>query len=152
MKSKRILLVFLVPTLIIACASSNYSQKSDSTTAGSSVGKAETVSFLINQVEAARALIAAQENRIGDLENEVAVEKENAASVSKSYELAQSEIVFLKQSNEALNRAVAVNENTIAILQADNAKQREKAKKAVKDKWKAYAVAVGAIALKLIIP
>lgn len=79
-------------------------------------------------------------------------ERENSASVSKSYELARIEIASLKQSNEALSRAVAINENTIALLQLDNQKQREKVKAANKAKWKAIAVAASVIALKFIIP
>lgn len=97
-------------------------------------------------------MLAAQEARIADLESEVAVEKENSASVSKSYESAQFEITSLKKSNEALARAVAINEETIAKLQTDNAKQREKAKKANADKWKVVAVAAGVVILKFLIP
>ena len=97
-------------------------------------------------------MIAAQEARINDLEAEVAAERENSASIGKSYEAAQSEISSLKKSNEALARAVAINEDTIAKLQADNSKQREKAKNAEKTKWKVIAVAAGVIILKLLIP
>lgn len=97
-------------------------------------------------------MIEKQATRITDLENELIVERENSASISKSYDSAKIEISSLKSSNEALARAVAINEGTIALLQEDNAKQRDKLKKANKDKWKAYAVAAGIIALKFIIP
>lgn len=109
----------------------------------------DTVAFLIRQNETARDLIEAQEKRVADLEAELMLEKENSASIAKSYEAAKSEISSLKTSNEALARAVAINENTIAILQTDNAKQRDKAKKAVRDKWKAILVAAGLFALKV---
>lgn len=97
-------------------------------------------------------MIEKQKVRINDLENEVIASAEISQSIGKSYESAKSEITSLKQSNEALSRAVALNENTIALLQTDIAKQKEKAKKARSDKWKAYAVAAGVIALKFIIP
>ena len=96
--------------------------------------------------------IAAAENRIADLESELIVERENSASISKSYETAQSEITSLKSSNAALARAVAVNEDTIAKLQTDNAKQREKAKRATGDKWKVIVIAAGIIAVKFLLP
>lgn len=112
----------------------------------------ETISFLLAETENARDLISKQETRITDLETENALEKENSASVSKSYDSAKSEIASLKESNAALLRAVAVNEKTISMLSSDNTKQREKAKKAVKDKWKAYSVAAITIALKFLIP
>lgn len=152
---KTILQISLLLTLIIALHYNAFSQTSDSTTAGENetiVGKNETVSFLIEQNENARELIDKQEKRIADLESELAVEKENSASISKSYELAKSGIASLRQSNEALSRAVAINENTIAGLQEDNQKQREKVKAANKAKWKAVAVAASVIALKFIIP
>jgi hypothetical protein len=116
------------------------------------VGKSETVSFLISQNENARTLIGVQEKRIADLESELTLEKENSDSISKSYEAAKIEISSLKTSNEALARAVQINETTIALLQEDNLKQRDKAKQANKGKWKAIAVAAGVIALKFIIP
>lgn len=134
--------------LIIAPNFTAYSQQSGSNI----VTTDETVSFLLKENREAKNVIAAQENRIKDLESEVSAEKENSASVSKSYDAAKSELVFLRQSNEALRRAVALNEQTVALLQTDNAKQKERAKKATRDKWKAYAVAAGVIALKLLIP
>lgn len=155
MKSKTILPIFLTLILTIAAVLPIYSQTSVSTTANQNetvVGKNETVSFLISQNENARSLIEKQEQRIADLESELAAEKENSASLGKSYEAATSEITSLKTSNAALARAVVINEDTIARLQADNAKQREKAKKATKDKYKAIAVAAGVILLKFLIP
>lgn len=148
MKRKIQLIIFLTLTLIIASNSNVFSQTSDSKI----VSKTETVSFLIEQNKNARVLIAEQEKRIADLEAENAVEKENSASIGKSYESAKSEITSLKQSNNALARAVAINESTIAALQTDNAKQREKVKKANADKWKAVAVAAGVVILKFLIP
>jgi len=122
------------------------------TSASKIVTKAETVAFLIEQNKSANDLIEKQNSRINDLENELIVERENSASVSKSYELAKSEITSLKQSNEALARAVSLNEGTIALLQADNQKQRDKVKQANKAKWKAIAAAAGVIVLKVLIP
>lgn len=107
---------------------------------------------MIRQNESARDLIAVQKQRIADLESELAVEREDKVSISKSYESAKTEIVSLKSSNAALERAVALNENTIALLQTDNAKQKEKARKATKEKYKAYAVAGVVILLKFLIP
>ena len=144
----KIPLFSVVFALILFSALPNFSQTSDSTT----VGKNETVSFLIQQNENARTLISSQEKRIADLENELMTERENSGSLVKSYDAAKSEIVNLKSSNEALSRAVAINESTIAVLKDDNAKQREKAKKANRDKWKAILVAAGVVAIKLALP
>lgn len=94
-------------------------------------------------------MIEKQKIRIADLEAEVALEKENSSSIGKSYEAAKSEIISLKQSNEALQRAVALNEQTIALLQTDNAKQKTAAKKANKAKWKARGVAAVLILLEI---
>ena len=96
-------------------------------------------------------MIEQQDVRISDLEAELAVEKENSASIGKSYESAKSEIASLKTSNAALARAVAINEDTIAALQTDNAKQRGRAKKANADKWKVIAAASGVFILKLLL-
>ncbi len=145
---KLILLACLSLNLIIAASSQSYSQTSDLKT----VPKNETVSFLIEQNKNARELISVQENRIAELETEVALERTNSESIGKSYEVAKSEIVSLKSENESLRKAVALNEQTIALLQTDNVKQKEKAKKATRDKWKAYGVAAIAIAAHLLIP
>lgn len=112
----------------------------------------ETIAFLLRQNEEAKAVIAKQENSIIDLKSELSVERENSASVSKSYGEAQKQIKFLEDSNAALVRAVAVNESTVALLSQDNAKQKEKARKATSAKYKAYAVAGVVILLKLLIP
>ncbi len=104
------------------------------------------------QNENARGLIAVQDAAIKDLESLAALERENSASIGKSYEFARSEIVSLKTSNQALARAVAINEDTIAKLKTDNEKQREKAKSAARAKWKAIAVAASVIVLKFLIP
>lgn len=126
-----------------------FSQTSNSNTA---VSVDETIAFLLAQNNEAKAIIIAQEKRITDLETEAAVERENSASISKSYESAKTEIASLKSSNEALARAVALHENTIALLQTDNAKQKDKAKKATREKYKAYAVAGVVVVLKFLIP
>ena len=143
-----ILKIFSVMLLLIALNSSVFSQTRDSNT----VGKDETVAFLINQNKAANDIIEKQNARIADLESQITVEQENSASIGKSYESAKTEISSLKSSNEALTRAVTLNENTVALLQQDNAKQRDKAKQANKAKWKAYGVAAVAVAIKFLIP
>ena len=140
--------ISIILLLIIATGCAIYSQTPVSPTV---VGKGETVSFLIEQNSNARELIAAQNKRIGDLENELVVERENSASFSKSYAAAASEINSLKTSNAALLKAVALNEQTVALLQTDNAKQREKAKKATREKWKAYAVAAATVAATVLL-
>jgi chromosome segregation ATPase len=133
--------------LLIAPGFKVYSQ----TKSSSIVTIDETISFLLKENEEAKTLIGAQETRIKDLESEVAVERENSASVGKSYEAAKSEIVNLKSANESLRKAVALNVQTIALLETDNAKQKEKAKKATKDKWKAYGVTAITIALSYLL-
>ena len=148
MKRTTLFTILLLLAVLIAPNSTVYSQTRDS----SIVTIDETIGFLLNQNQEAKNVIAAQEKRIADLETELEVEKENSASIGKSYESAISEISSLKTSNAALARAVAVNEDTIAKLLADNAKQREKAKKAARAKWKAIAVAAGVIVLKIVLP
>ncbi len=143
-----ILKISILLTLIIAANFACFSQTLDSPT----VPKGQVVSFLIEQNKNARELIEKQNTRIADLENELIVERENSVSIGKSYELAASEITALKTSNEALARAVAINEQTVSLLQADLALQREKAKRAVRDKWKVILVAAGVVALKFILP
>lgn len=145
---KRIFLTSIALLLIIAASFNVYTQTLTSNT----VKTDETVSFLLQQNQAANELIEKQKNRIADLENELIVERENSASIGKSYESARIEISALKSSNEALTRAVALNEQTIELLKADNTKQRDKAKQANKAKWKAYAALAGVIALKFLIP
>lgn len=145
--NKITLKILILLTLLIAQVLPVFSQTSVSRT----VRKDETVAFLIQQNENAREVIGKQEKRIETLEAELAAEKENSASIGKSYESAKSEIASLKQSNEALSRAVALNEQTIELLKEDNAKQRDKAKKANKEKWKARAVAAAVIALQFLL-
>ncbi len=148
MKNLKLKNLILTAALLIIAANSNvFSQQKDSNI----VRTDNTVTFLIEQNKSAEDLISKQKNRIADLEAEVAVTRENSASISKSYEAAQSEIASLKTSNAALARAVAINEDTIAKLQADNEKQRDKAKRATRDKWKAIAVASGIIVIKLLL-
>ncbi|HEY0051188.1 MAG TPA: hypothetical protein VGB68_17975 [Pyrinomonadaceae bacterium] len=105
---------------------------------------------MIQKNKEARELISKQEKRIETLEAEVAAEKENSASIGKSYESAKSEIALLKESNAALSRAVALNEQTIELLKEDNAKQRGLVKKANKEKWKARFAAAFLIAIQLL--
>lgn len=146
MKLKNLILkISLLTILIIAGISPLFSQTSSSKV----VSKSETVSFLIEQNKNARDLIEVQNARIKSLEAEVAAEKENSRSITVSYDFAVREIDALKKSNEALSRAVAMNESTIEMLKADNDKQKAKVKKANKEKVKAYIVAGVAIALKI---
>lgn len=134
--------------LLIAPSFKVYSQTSNSNI----VSTDETVAFLLNQNKEAKNVIASQEQRITDLEAELTLERENSASALKSYESAKTEIANLRSANESLRKAVSLNEQTIALLQTDNAKQSEKAKKAMKAKWKAYAALAGVIVLKVLIP
>jgi len=133
---------------MIASVSAGYSQTQSSNT----VPADQTVTFLIDQNEKARALIAAQETRIKDLEAEVAAEHENGESLSKSYTAAEAEITALRQANEALHKAVAVNVQTVAMLQTDRDKWKDKSKHERNSKYKAYVVIAGVIALKLLLP
>lgn len=112
----------------------------------------ETIAFLLDENKKAREIIAVQEKRIADLESEVSLERENAGSIQQSYDSAKSEIDSLRRANDALSRAVTLNEQTIALLQSDRDKWKDEAKKQKKGKYKAYLIAAGAIALKLLIP
>jgi len=145
---KPILKISIVLALIIVCASSAISQIQPSST----VTTDQTVSFLLDQNEKARDLIAAQEKRIADLETEIAAEKENSQSVTRSYDSAKREIDSLRAANEALHKVIVLNEQTIAALQADRDHWKDKAHKEKMGKYKAYIVAAGVIALKFLIP
>lgn len=134
--------------LTIANGSNVFSQTKSSNT----VKTDQTIAFLIIENEKANDLIFAQAARIETLETELAAEKENSNSISKSYELSLREISLLKQSNDALTRAVELNEQTIAALSTDRDKWRTEAKKQKKGKYKAIVVAASAIAFKLLIP
>lgn len=144
---KKFFTTLMLIALLIAPSLNAVSQTKSSST----VSIDQTIAFLLKENEDNKNLIVAKERRIADLEALVAVEQENSASVGKSYEAAKSEIANLKSANESLRKAVSLNEQTIALLQSDNSKQKEKAKKATKAKWKAYAVAAGVIALKFLI-
>jgi peptidoglycan hydrolase CwlO-like protein len=162
---KLILTMLMALGLTIAIASNVSSQTPDSntapqptatpatSTAGSTTVPADqTISFLLDQNDKARELITAQEARIKDLEAEVSAERENGASLGKSYKAAQSEIDSLKRANEALHKAVSVNEQTISLLQTDRDKWKDKAKKETRSKYKAYIVAGGLLLLKFLLP
>jgi hypothetical protein len=138
------------PLLTPAISSLVFTQTSGSNNA--KIKTDETISYLLRDSKNARGLIKKQKIRIADLETEGAVERENSASVSKSYEAAKTEIDLLKKSNAAYERAIAANEQTISLLQTGYAKQNEKAKRATKVKWKAYGVAAVAVAIKFLIP
>lgn len=158
---KQILKLSILLGLTIAIVSGACGQTPDSTTANSeqpavtgkqSVTTDQTVSFLLDQNEKARQLIVAQEKRVKDLEAESAAERENGESVGRSYAAAQAEISALRSANESLHKAVALNEQTIAMIQSDRDRWKDKAKKEKSAKYKAYIVAAGVIALKFIIP
>lgn len=143
-------------------ASSAYSQTIPSNTASNniagdiiksdSIPADQTISFLLDQNEKAKSLIAVQEKRIADLEAVSAAEKEAGESVSKSYSLAQGEIESLRSANAALHKAVLLNERTIALLETDRNKWKDTAKKEKRSKYKAYIITAGVIALKFFIP
>jgi TolA-binding protein len=165
---KLILTMLMALGLTIALASSASSQTQPSNTASNNrtdtkvvtienqtdttVPADQTISFLLDQNDKAKSLITAQEKRIQDLEAEFSAEKENGESIGKSYTAAQSEIDSLKAANEALHKAVSVNEQTISLLQNDRDKWKDKAKKGKKAKYKAYIGLAGMIALKFLLP
>jgi chromosome segregation ATPase len=116
--------------LTIAGASASYSQTSDLNTAQTpTVTVDQTIAFLLSENETSRQLIQKQTARITSLEAELSAEKENSESTSRSYENAKSEITSLRTANAALERAVALNEKTIALLQTDLEKTRREKKK-----------------------
>lgn len=148
MKNLKSLTLTLILGLTIALASNAFSQEKPSNT----VPADQTISFLLDQNEKGRELIAAQEKRIADLEALAAAEKENGESTAKSYQLAVGEIESLKSANAALHRAIALNERTIAMIEADRDKWKTEAKKAKKAKYIAWAITAGTIALRIFTP
>jgi len=159
---KLILTISMALGLTIALASNAYSQTPSSNTAGSDIAgditksdkvpADQTIAFLLDQNDKARELIKAQNDRIAVLETEKAAERENGESLSKSYASAQKEIESLRSANEALHKAVAVNEQTISLLQTDRDKWKGKAKHETRAKYKAYLIAAGMIVLKFLLP
>ena len=118
-----------------------------SQTSGSSIVTTDqTITFLLVENAASRELIKKQAARIADLELEVVAEKENSESTSRSYEAAKSEITSLRTANAALERAVALNEKTIALLQTDLTKERES-----KKKWRSRTFKIGATLAAILI-
>lgn len=161
MKNLKFLTLTLTLGLLIALASNAYSQEKPSNIAGNSTSDVQstraipadqTIAFLLDENEKGRALIAAQEKRIKDLEILAAAEKENGESTAKSYQLAVGEIASLKSANAALHKAIALNERTIAAIEADREKWKDSAKKAKKQKYIAWAIAAGSIAIRFFTP
>lgn len=147
MKVKKIFLTLTLLLLITAQSFTVFSQTKTSST----VTTDQTIAFLLKDNAEKKEEIAARDRRIADLETQVALEQENSASIGKSYDAAKLEIINLKAANESLRKAVSTNEQTIALLQSDDAKQREKVKKATKAKWKAYGAAAIAIAISYLL-
>jgi chromosome segregation ATPase len=105
------------------------------------VTKEAAISILTNEVAAARALVAANNERINTLDSQIKLETENSSSLSRSYEAAKSEIMSLRAANAALERAIASQEKTIALLQAELSKERKS-----KKKWQKRALSLAAVA------
>lgn len=116
----------------------SFSQTKDSTTAPT-ISVDQTIAFLLGENAASRKLIEKQTARIETLEAELSAEKENSESLSRSYENAKSEITSLRTANAALERAIAINEKTIALLQTDLEKTR-----ASRKKWRNRTIKIGA--------
>gem|GEM_PF-6422657 len=103
------------------------------------VSKEQTVARLVSEVKAARTLVNAQNDQIAALENQVKTETENSTSLNRSYQNAKSEINSLRAANDALTKAIVLNEQTIALLQGDLREER-----ASKKKWRSRTFKVGA--------
>lgn len=128
-------LIFL--TLLFSL--SGFGQSAQNPSQPQTVSREKTISMLISEVKAARELIKTQDENIIALENQIKSEQENADSLEKSYTAAKSEINSLRTANDALTKAVALNEQTIALLQTDLTKER-----ASKKKWRSRTFKIGA--------
>jgi chromosome segregation ATPase len=137
----------------IAFALPSYSQTSNSPNAPNSKSKPtnqKTIDFLLDQIDGANTVIEANKTNIAALEAEIKLEKENSASLNNSYEAAKREIVALRTANDALQKAVELNNQTITLLKSDNEALKLKNKRLKKDKLRAYAVALGIFLIKVL--
>jgi chromosome segregation ATPase len=131
----------------------SYSQTSNSPNAPNSKSKPtnqKTIDFLLDQIDGANTVIEANKTNIAALEAEIKLEKENSASLNNSYEAAKREIVALRTANDALQKAVELNNQTITLLKSDNEALKLKNKRLKKDKLRAYAVALGIFLIKVL--
>jgi Ni,Fe-hydrogenase maturation factor len=106
---------------------------------------------LIAEVKAGRAQVFAQTERITALEAQVTVEQSNASSIAKSYESSVREIESLRSANSALERAIVLHEQSIAILQDREKTLSREVKKQRKRAVVAGLIAVGTIASRLLL-
>jgi len=97
-----------------------------------------------------QAVINKQPAHITDLEAEGTAEKENSSSLNRSYENAKSEINSLRNANDALTKAVALNEQTIALLQGDLTKERASRKKWQKRTFQAVGTLAAIVFTKIL--
>lgn len=99
---------------------------------------------------AGRTLVASQKEQIVALEAQLAQERANGASLSKSYADAEREITNLRTATAALERAITLHEQSIAILKSETERAQKEAKKQRKRATLATIVAVGSTLLRLL--
>jgi septal ring factor EnvC (AmiA/AmiB activator) len=105
---------------------------------------------LVGEVKAGRELVEAQRAEIATLEKQLAAEKANSASLATSYQAAEREIEQLRRSVGFLERAITLNEQTIAVLKSDNERLKGEARKSRKRAVLATLAAGGMLAARVL--
>jgi septal ring factor EnvC (AmiA/AmiB activator) len=95
-------------------------------------GSEALLARIVGEVKTSRVLLDARKSQVVALENELAIEKANSASLDKSYKAAEREISFLRDSVTHLEEAIASKEQVIALLTTQRDEARRSAKKANK--------------------
>jgi len=101
-------------------------------------------------VTTGRALVATQKDQITALVAQLAVERANGASLSKSYEDAEREITSLRTATAALERAITLHEQSIGILKEGKERAERDAKKQRKRATLATLAAIGSVVLRFL--
>jgi septal ring factor EnvC (AmiA/AmiB activator) len=110
----------------------------------------QVIARLSGEVTAGRALVATQKEQIVALDAQLAAERANGTSLSKSYADAQREVVQLRAATAALERAITLHERSIAILDADRERAVKEAKKQRRRATLATLAAIGSVVLRFL--
>ena len=106
---------------------------------------------LIAEVRAGRALVGAQRSRIAALEAQAEAEQKNAASLFASYSAATREIEQLRTSVAHMEKAIALHQQTISILEDRNTQLKAEARKSRRRAVVATIAAAAATALRFLL-
>ncbi len=147
-------LLFALILMTALCVSATAQTTNNSTLAAStpavSESREQVVAQLIAEVKTGRVLVESLRAERDALSAQVEAEKQNSASIQKSYDSAQAEIAAKDKAIGHLERAIALHEKTVALLQDSNAGLKAEVKKHKKRAVLATLVVIGSIALKVL--